>query len=147
MPKGSMSYHSPPNWKLNTVHVSRDPDVILQQTCRLSNTAGNWKVQRWSRVLLENLIVVQLVKTSSSFHRTQRFISVLRVACCWTLTWVNWIYCTSWHPISLRSTLMYVSTYSFAFLSSFPTKRFYSYLIHRCVLHVPMTTPSLIKSC
>jgi hypothetical protein len=60
----------------------------------------------WSRVLLENLIVVHLVKKFSAFYGTRVFITVFTRAHHWPLFWARWIQSTPFHPISLPSILM-----------------------------------------
>jgi hypothetical protein len=45
----------------------------------------------WSRVLLEKLTVAQLLKKFSNIYRTRRFITLLKRACHWTLSWATWI--------------------------------------------------------
>jgi hypothetical protein len=43
----------------------------------------------WSRVLLEKLLIIQLVKKLPAFNGTQRFIIVFRRANKWSLSWAR----------------------------------------------------------
>ena len=61
---------------------------------------------RWSRVLLEKLTVLQLVKKFPAFHGTRRFITVLTSVRHLSLSWANPIQSTYPHPTSWRSILI-----------------------------------------
>ena len=91
---------------------------------------------RWSRVLLEKLTVLQLVKKFPAFHGTRRFITVLTSVRHLSLSWANPIQSTYPHPTSWRSILI-LSTHlrlglpSGLFPFGFPTK----------TLYTPMSSP------
>jgi hypothetical protein len=60
----------------------------------------------WSMALLENVVVIQLLKKFPAFHRTRMCIFVFTRACHWSLSWARWFQSTLSHPISLRSILI-----------------------------------------
>jgi len=60
----------------------------------------------WSRVLLEKLIGLQLVKKFPAFYGTQRFITALTSARHLSLSWASSIQSTHPHPTSRRSVLI-----------------------------------------
>ena len=81
----------------------------------------------WSRVLLENLTGLQLVKKFAACYRTRRFITAFTSARHLFLTWTSSIQYIPTHPTSWRSILI-LSSYlrlglpSGLFLSGFHTK-------------------------
>jgi hypothetical protein len=60
----------------------------------------------WSRVLLEKLTGLQLVKKFPAFYGTRRFITALTSLRHPSLSWANPIQSTSPHPTSWRSILI-----------------------------------------
>jgi hypothetical protein len=60
----------------------------------------------WSRVLLEKLTGLQLVKKFPAFYGTQRFITALTSARHLSLSWASSIQSTHPHPTSRRSFLI-----------------------------------------
>ena len=56
----------------------------------------------WSRVLLEKLIGLQLVKKFIPFYGTRMFITVLTIVCHLSLSWANWIQSLPPHPTYWR---------------------------------------------
>ena len=59
----------------------------------------------WSRVLLEELIDFQLVKTFPAFYGIRRFITAFASACHLSLSWASLIQSIPPHPTSWRSIL------------------------------------------
>jgi hypothetical protein len=56
----------------------------------------------WSWVLLEKPVVAQLVKKSSAFYGTWKFITLFQTTRNLSLTWARWMQPTTSHPISLK---------------------------------------------
>ena len=85
----------------------------------------------WSRVLLEKLTGLQLVKKFPAFYGTRRFITALTSVRHLSLSWASPIQSTYQHPTSWRSILI-LSTHlclglpSGLFPSGFPTKTLYA---------------------
>jgi len=94
----------------------------------------------WSRVLLQKLTSLQLVKKFPAFYGTRRFITALTSARHLSLSWASSIQSTHPHPTSRRSILI-LSSYLRLGLpggllpSGFPTKTLYTPLPY--ALHVP----------
>jgi len=59
-----------------------------------------------SRVLLEKLIFIQLLKKFPAFYGNQRFITMFTRVHQWSLFWARWNYSRPSHPISLRAILI-----------------------------------------
>ena len=85
----------------------------------------------WSRVLLEKLASLQLVKKFPAFYGSRRFLTALTSARQLSLSWASPIQSTYPHPTSWRSILI-LSTHlrlglpSGLFHSGFPTKTLYA---------------------
>ena len=90
---------------------------IINQKCipftefpnpRLNSTKGNcsYLLTPWSRVLLEKLTGLQLVKKFPAFYGTRRFITALTSARHLSLSWASSIQSTHSHPTSRRSILL-----------------------------------------
>jgi hypothetical protein len=95
-----------------------------------------WQIQLtpWSWVLLQKLPITQIFKKFSETYGTRRFITMFTTARQQFLSWARWIQSTPPHLISLRSILKLCSHLSldlqiFLFLSEFPTKILYAFLI------------------
>jgi hypothetical protein len=87
----------------------------------------------WSRVLLENLAGLQLVKKCSAFYRTRRFITAFTSARQLSISWGSSIQSIHPHTTSWRSMLLLLSHLrlglpSGLFPSGFTTKRLYTTL-------------------
>jgi hypothetical protein len=87
----------------------------------------------WSRVLLEKLTGLQLVKKFPAFYATRRFITALTSARHLSLSWASSIQTTHPHPTSQRSILILFSHLRLGLLSGllpsgFPTKTLYTLL-------------------
>ena len=85
----------------------------------------------WCRVLLEQLIGLQLVKKFPAFHGTRRFITALTSVRQLSLSWASPIQSTYPHPTSWRyililSTHLHLGLPSGLLPSSFPTKTLYT---------------------
>ena len=87
----------------------------------------------WSRVLLEKLTGLQLVKKFPAFYGTRRFITALTSVRHLSLSWASPIQSTYPHPTSWRyililSTHLRLGLSSGLFPSGFPTKTLYASL-------------------
>ena len=85
----------------------------------------------WCRVLLEQLIGLQLVKKFPTFHGTRRFITALTSVRHLSLSWASPIqsiypHPTSWRSILVLSTHLRLGLPSGLFPSGFPTKTLYT---------------------
>ena len=85
----------------------------------------------WSRVLLEKLTGLQLVKKFPAFHGTRRFITALTSVRQISLSCASPIqsiypHPTSWRSIIILSTHLRLGPHSGLFPSSFPTKNLYT---------------------
>jgi hypothetical protein len=99
----------------------------------------------WSRVLLEKLTDLQLVKKLPVFYGTRRFITAFTSARHPSLSWANSIQSIPLHPTSWRSVLILSSHLrlglpSGLFPSCFPTKTLYTPLFFpvraTCAVHL-----------
>ena len=91
---------------------------------------------QWSRVLLEKLTSLQLVKKFPAFYGTRRSITAFTSACHLSLSWASLIQSKTQHPTSWRSILILSSHLCLGlprglFLSGSPTK----------TLHTPLLSP------
>ena len=85
----------------------------------------------WSRVLLEKLTGLQLVKKFPAFYGTQKFITALTSVRHLSLSWASPIqstypHPTSWRSILILSTLLRLVLPSGLFPFGFPTKTLYA---------------------
>ena len=85
----------------------------------------------WCRVLLEQLIGLQLVKKLPAFHGTRRFITALTSVRHLSLSWASPIQSTYPHPTSWRCVLILFTHLCLGLLigllpSGFPTKNLYT---------------------
>ena len=90
----------------------------------------------WSRVLLEKLTGLQLVKKFPTFHGTRRFITALTSVRHLSLSWASPIqsiypHPTSWRSILILSTHLCLGLPSGLLPSGFPSK----------TLHTPLSSP------
>ena len=106
----------------------------------------------WSRVLLEKLIILWLVKKFPAFYGTQRFITKFSSARHLSLSWASLIQSVPPHPTSWRSVLILSSHLrlglpSGLFPSGFPTKTLYMPLPSPMHAICPAHLKSLCLSC
>ena len=85
----------------------------------------------WSRVLLEKLTGLQLVKKFPAFYGTRRFITALTSVRHLSLSWASpnhssYPHTTSWRSILILSTHLRLGLPSGLFPSGFPTKTLYT---------------------
>jgi len=107
-----------------------DTDFFLPPTNQLTP---------WSRVLLQNLIVTQLLKKLPVFNGTRRFSTMFTRTRHLTLSSARWTQFTLFHPISVGSILILSSHLHTGLAPScFPTKILYAFLIsHACYMSRP----------
>ena len=92
----------------------------------------------WCRVLIEQLIGLQLVKKFPAFHGTRRFITTLTSVRQLSLSWTSPIqsiypHPTSWRSILILSTHLRLGLSSGLFPSGFPTKTLYTHNYTLCI--------------
>ena len=133
---------------------------MLTFTCRttahLYGTSYNTATETyllipWSRVLLQKLTGLQLVKKFPAFYGTWRFITTFTSARHLSLSWVSSIQSIPPHPTSWRSILILsyhlrLGFPSGLFPSGFPTKTLYVPLPSQYMLHAPLISFFLILS-
>jgi hypothetical protein len=101
-------------------------------------------LRTWSKVLLENLIVIQLVKKFPTLYGTWKFITVLARSRHLSLSWARCIQSTPSYHISLRATLILLSYLSQDLPDGCISFTFYNqnivYIFHRsratCPAHI-----------
>ena len=116
----------------------RFPNVTL--ICRSVCTATQFILTAWSRVLLEKLTGLQLVKKFPAFHGTRRFVTALTSVRHLSLSWASPIqsiypHPTSWISILILSTHLRLGFPSGLFPSGFPTKNLYTPSSHPYAPH------------
>jgi len=129
------AYHSPPCW---SPLWSREN---IRCHCHRITGAGTL-LASWSRVLLEKLTGLQLVKNFLAFYGTRRFITAFTSARHLSLSWTSSIqyinrHLTSWRPILILYSHLRLGLPSGLFPSGFLTKPLYKPLPSPCALHVP----------
>ena len=96
----------------------------------------------YSRVLLENWIVPQLVMELLAYYGTKRFITMLTTACHWCLSSAKSILSMPAQPIYKRSILILSSHLCLGLLSClFPSG------FHTKTLYVPLSPPYMPHAC
>ena len=105
----------------------------------------------WTRVLLEKLTSLQLVKKLPAFYGSRRFITALTSARHLSLSWASPIQCihpqnTSWWSILILTSQLHLGLPSCLFPSCFPTKILYTFLTYSSKLHAASLLSSIILS-
>ena len=103
-------------------------------------TYNTYLLTPWCRVLLEQLIGLQLVKKFPAFYGTRRFITSLTSVRHLSLSWASPIqsiypHPTSWRFILILSTHLRLGLPSSLLPSGFPTKTPYTPLYHPYAPH------------
>jgi len=105
----------------------------------------NYIITSWTRVLLEKLTGLQLVKKFPSFYVTRVFITGVTIARHLSLSWASSIqfippHPTSWRFILILSSYLRLGLPSGLFSSGFPTKTLYMPLLSpiraNCLTHL-----------
>jgi hypothetical protein len=88
--------------------LCRDSNPKLSRRCNHKGTMFwfTYLLTPWSRVLLEKLTGLQLVKKFPAFYGTRRFVTALISARHLSLSWASSIQSTHPHPTSRRSVLI-----------------------------------------
>jgi hypothetical protein len=99
------------------------------------------------RLLLENLIVIQLVNKLTALYGTLRFITMFKKSCHKSFSWSKWIQSRLPSLISLLSILILFSHLPSGHLSSaFPVKLLYQFLIYLSfMVHLCPSHPSWFR--
>ena len=103
--------------------------------CRILTYLLTYLLTPWSRVLLEKLASMQLVKKFPAFYGTRRFLTALTSARHLSVSWVSSIqsihppHPTSWRPTLILSSHLCLGLPSGLFSSGFPTKNLYTSLL------------------
>ena len=103
-----------------------------------------------SRVLLEKLTGLQLVKKFPTYYGTRRFVIAFTIVRHLSLSWASSIqsvppHHTSWIPILILSSRLRLGLPSGLFPSGFPTKILIHLSSHPYVLHVPPISFSILS--
>jgi hypothetical protein len=111
---------------------------FLLRLCSVSNA---YLLTPWSRVLLEKLTGLQIVKNFPAFYGTRRFIAAFTSAHHLFLSWASSIHSTPPHPTSWRSILILSSHLRLSvpndlFPSGFPTNTLFKPLLSPYVASV-----------
>ena len=114
------------------INIKQDMDGLLINHGMISTKLDfTYLLTPWSRVLLEKLTGLQLVKKFPKFYGTRRFITALTSARHLSLSWASPIQSTyppptSWRYILILSTHLRLGLPSGLFPSGFPTKTLYA---------------------
>jgi hypothetical protein len=106
---------------------------VLLLSLIVNNCILTYWLTHWSRVLLEKLTATQLVKKFTAFYGNRRFITVLKTARHWSLSWARYNESSPSYPVSLSVIL--ISSHlrlvlpTCLFPSGFPTKILYAFFI------------------
>ena len=128
-----------------TKHASSE--MVTERACSISWKKGTFTnlLNPWSRIILEKLTSLQVVKKFPAFYGTRRFITAFTSACHLSLSWASSIQSIPPHPTSWRSILILSSHLRLGlpiglFPSRFPTKTLYTPLSYpmraTCPVHL-----------
>ena len=103
----------------------------LPRLRRTKSSKSGYFLTPWSRVLLEKLTGLQLVKKFHTFYGTRRFITVFTSVHHLSLSWASPIqslspHPTSWRPILILPSHLRLGLPSGLFPPGFPTKTLYT---------------------
>jgi len=125
--------------RLTTIKIKRNKlsATAKRQKLHTEHTQLTYLLTPWSRVILEKLTGLQLVKKFPAFYGTRRFVTALTSVRHLSLSWASPIqspypHPTSWRSILILSTHLCLGLPSGLFPSGFPTKTLYASLI---ILH------------
>jgi hypothetical protein len=101
----------------------------------------------WSRIFLEKLTGLQLVKKFPAFYGTRRFLTALTIARHLSLSWASPIHSSHPHPTSWRSIItlsphLRLGLPSGLFHSGFPTRTLYTPLPFPNTCYMPRPSQS-----
>jgi len=93
------------SWSDRLLHIGAAQINYLFRHKHLFSMRNN-KLNPWSRFLLDQMILAQLIKEFHASYRTWKFIIVYRREGHWTLSWATWVQSAPLHSVYLRFILI-----------------------------------------